>query len=519
LAFQNGSRTNEVTLILQKRILSFLSVMLVTSCLTCTGVGDENLFLIEQLHYKAEKLKQKKLGIKPELLTETDYNEMIDAYMSVVNTFELNYGELAAKDTLSSSEREASYLAGRSLIEAAFLHERKGEDSVTIEILGRFAREFPHNREQRALALLQLGRRHARTGHLDKTEAAWMELLEEYFPPADRELHPNTEILELPVTLARLYYDLQDTEKGEQHLDFAERYYLRIIDEFRHSPLGLTTIRFLADTYVLRNKPSEAITLLETATDSAGAVFGTAQLIIADIYLTSLGDTAKARERYEAVAESEVDSLSHPQAFMQMAKLEFMHGNFPECRKHAATLKNRFERYRSLQPQVQQLVARSFDKEGDFSRAFSEYQWVLTNFPDSKEAIDTYRYLPRFLRENDQEQLAAEWHGKAVAFLSDMKQEAKGTTLGLAAHSNLINMLIESEKWSQTIRELELLQADYPLSTAGSSALARAGSIYRDKLQDMDKARGSYERQLNLYPDLPISEEVRLVLRELENSK
>jgi tetratricopeptide (TPR) repeat protein len=507
-----------MTSILQKRLPYLILAAFALSIAGCGDTGDKNVYVIEQLHFKADRLKNTKLGIKPELLTDADYQEMIDAYMSVIKTYELNYSDVADKDSITEDENRVSFLAGKSLIEIALLYDTQGNDAKTIETLEDFASQFPHNREHKALALLQLGRKYENAGEADKAEVAWMRLLDGFFPPADSELHPNTDILELPVKLAKLYHDLEDEEKTEQLLDYAEKYYKRIIDQYKYSPLGFTTTRFLADTYVMRNKPDQAIALLETVTDSTGELFGTAQMIIADICLTSLGDTMQARQRYETVIGSEHDSLSHPKAYMQLAKIEFLHRNYIECRKHIAALQSKFERYRPLQAQVQRLLANTFEKENDFNRAFSEYQWLLTNFPDSKEAIDTYRYLPGFLERNEQTDLAAEWYGKAIDFLSDTRDNQNGTFLGLSAHGTLVNMHVDKENWVSAATQLERLQADYPRSAPGLYALTKAGNIYRDKLKDREKAAQSYERQLNLYPDLPISEEARTKLEELRNA-
>ena len=507
-----------MTSILSKRLPYLILAVFALSIAGCGGADDKNVYVIEQLHFKAERLKNTKLGIKPELLTDADYQEMIDAYMSVVKTYELNYSDVADKDSITEDENRVSFLAGKSLIEIALMYDRQGKEEKTIEVLDGFAGKFPHNREHKALALLQLGRKYENAGEPDKAETAWMRLLDSFFPPADSELHPNTDVLELPVKLAKLYFDLEDEEKTEQLLDYAENYYMRIINQYKYSPLGFTTTRFLADTYVMRNKPDEAISLLETVTDSTGRLVGTAEMIIADICLTNLGDTMQARQRYETVIGSDQDSLSHPRAYMQLAKIEFLHRNYTQCRKHIAALQNKFERYRPFQAQVQQLLANTFEKENDFNRAFSEYQWLLTNFPDSKEAIDTYRYLPGFLERNEQADLAAEWYGKAIDFLTDTRDNQKGTFLGLSAHGTLVNMHVDKENWVSAVAELERLQADYPRSAPGLYAVTKAGNIYRDKLKDPEKAAQSYERQLNLYPDLPISEEARTKLEELRNA-
>jgi tetratricopeptide (TPR) repeat protein len=475
----------------------------------CGDVGHSDLFDIEKLYYKAQKLQDKKLGIKPELATDDDYQEIIDAYMLVVNRFEETFSYLREKDTFDVDESKAAVMAGESLIQTARLYQLNGKDDRCKEILLSFPDRFPRNRNHKAVARLQIGRMEENAGSPEKAEQVYIKLIEDYYPPSDLELRPNADVLELPIRIARLYRELEDTEKTEYYLDYAERYYQGIIDKFKYSPLGLTTIRYLADTYVLRNKPVQAIELLETVTDTAGEVFGTAQLLIADIYGKELGDLENARARYNRIINSDFDTLLHPKAYLQLAKIDFLDSNFFDCRTNISIIKEKYPRYQTMQAYAQQILARSFEAEKDFSRAFSEYQWLLTNYPLSREAIETYRHMPALLRANGQDDLAADWDTKSVEMLKRTRDDNRGSGAGLAALTNLINLLADQKRWAEAATEFEYLQETYPRSEAGTQALLKAGNIYRDKLDDPDKARHAYERQVNLYPDLPITEKAR----------
>jgi len=482
--------------------------------MSCSSVGNSNLFAVERLYYDAEKLESKKLGIKPELATNEDYAEVIDAYDKVVNLYESKLSYLNQKDSLTENESKAAYLAGKSLLQTAKLYQMSGNTDKTREILESYSSRFPQNREFNAIALLRLGKLEEAAGDLTAAEAAYLKLLDQFYPPSDIKLQPNTDVLELPVRLAGLYSDMGNEERKEYFLDYAEQYYKKIIDQFKMSPLGITTVRYLADTYVLRNRPEEAISLLKTVTDSTGAVFGSAQLLIGDLYATYLKDTAEARRRFEAVEAEPEDSILHPQALLQLAKLQFDLGNYPESRKYISEIKERFPKYAALQSEVQQILARTFDKEGDFNRAYSEYQWLITNYPDSKEAIEVYRYLPPFLKEHDQEDLSREWYSKAVDYMKEMRDKDAGTYYGLKAQSSLINIYYDLEQWENVATELKRMQADYPNSTASANALVKAGDTYREKLNDPKRARECYEEQLKIYPDLPITEEAKKYLNE-----
>ncbi|MBU1317555.1 MAG: tetratricopeptide repeat protein [candidate division Zixibacteria bacterium] len=491
----------------QSIILASLAIIvLITSC---DDIGDQDMFKVERLYYDAEKLEKKKLGIKPELATEADYSEIIKAYQTVVDTYEDSFSGLNEKDSLTENESKVAFLAGKSLLQTAKLYQMSDNIEKTREVLAGYANRFPQNREFKAVALLRLGRLEEDAGNLKAAEEAYLRLLDEFYPPSDMNLQPNTDILELPVRLAGLHKSMENLERTEYFLDYAEEYYKRIIDQYKISPLGFTTVRYLADTYVLRNKPNEAITLLESVTDTTGEIFGSAQLLIGDLYASYLSDTAEARRRFETVANDQADTLLHPKAFIQLAKLQFDEGNFIECRKHIAVIKDRFVKYSALQSEAQQILARTFDRAGDFNRAYSEYQWLITNHPDSKESIEAYRYLPPYLKQNGQDDLAREWYDKAIDYLTAMRDKSTGTYFGLTAQGNLVNIYYDLERWNEVATELQRMQTDYPNSEVSADALVKAGDIYREKLFDPPKARQSYELQLKLYPDLPITEEAR----------
>lgn len=482
--------------------------------MSCSKVGNSDLFAVERLYYDAEKLDNKKLGIKPELATDDDYTEVINAYNKVVALYESKLSSLNEKDSLTENESKAAYLAGKSLLQTARLYQMRDNTDKTREILQTYASRFPQNREFKAIALLRLGRLEEDAGNLTAAETAYLKLLDEFYPPSNPKLEPNTDVLELPVHLAGLYDDMGDDERKEYFLDYAERYYKKIIDQFKMSPLGFTTVRYLADTYVLRKRPNDAIKLLETVTDTTGEVFGSAQLLIGELYASYIGDTAEARKRFEAVAGTPEDSILHPQALLQLAKLQFDMGNYAECRGYIATIKQRFPKYAALQSESQQILARSFDKEGDFNRAYSEYQWLITNYPESKEAIEAYRYLPPFLKQHNQNDLSREWYNKAIDYMKDVRDKDAGTYFGLKAQTCLVNIYHDLEQWDNVATELQRMQSDYPNSNASADALVKAGDTYREKLNDPERARECYEQQLKLYPDLPITEEAKKYLKD-----
>jgi len=492
---------------------ALLCCMLIIS--GCEQVGDKNLYEIEQKLFAANKLAKTTIGIKPELATDQDIENVISAYDEVVQKFHTSYPQLTEisnlreLDSLSQYEARAANLASEAQIEKARYYEMMGDTTGSLEVLDDFYDEFPFNRDHVALSLLQLGAIYEARGNLDKVETAWNKVLQLYYPPANRELQPNTNILELPVKLARLYDEKRDEERREYYLDRAEMYYNRIINDFKYSPLGLTTIRFLADTYVLRGKPTEAIELLNEVKDSTGSVLGTANVLKADIYLNSLGDTASARELYEEVISSEEDSIHHPNAYMQLARLEMVHKNYERGREYLTTIKNKFPMHGSLLAKAQQLFAQSLDQQGDFNQAFREYKWLTTQYSQSLEAIETYRYLPGFLRKNGQESQAQEWTDKSIEFLTETKTENEGTILGLSAHSTLVNVFVDEERWNEAAEELTAIQKIYPRSIAGTSALVKAGNIYLDKLSDSTRAREAFETQIELYPKVEITETTR----------
>jgi tetratricopeptide (TPR) repeat protein len=504
-----------MNLTFQKKAMSFAMLgiglaFLLFAGMSCDSTGDKKLYSVERLHFAAEKLHDKRLGIKPELATESDYRQVIDEYMKVVTTFELNFSDVKDKDSITVNEGRAAFLAGSSLLEAARLNLLSSDTIAAVKLLGEFDSRFPHNRDHGAMALLQLGRIEEQLGHAESAELSYMRLLESYYPPADRSLRPNTDVLELPVKMARMYEELEDTRKTKEMLDRAETYYKGIIEKFKFSPLGMTTTRFLADTYIMRDKPNEAIGLLETVIDSTGTIIGSAQILIAGIYASDKADTSEAKRRYQTVIQSsENDTALLGRAYMQLAGIEFASGNYDECRKLISTVKEKFKKFPAVQAKAQQIFAASFEQEDDFNRAYSEYQWLLTNYPDSREAIDTYRRLPGFLRTHGQATLADEWFQKAQTFLTAKRESSKGNQLGLASQAALVNLYVDAERWDETVSEMERLQTEYPRSVAGSQALARAGNVLRDKLGDRTKAKLYYERQLSLYPDVPISEEVK----------
>ncbi len=472
----------------------------------CSDAGDKALFEIERLAFQADHLSKEKLSIKPELVTDSDYDLVIAAYSKVADAFDAGFSGLLTKDSLTNDEAMAVVLASKSQLEMARCYELKGDTTKAIEVLEEFSDKYPFGRDLGGQALMTLGELHESRANIERAETAWMKLLERYYPPSDRELRPHTDVLELPVRIARMHDLAGDSAKAAYYLDFAEKYYLRILKDFKFSPLGLTTSRFLADTYVLRRKSQEAIALLEEIKDSTGNLLGPARMLLADIYLKQTADTTAAIEQLKAVCDQPTDSIDHPKALLQLARIDLEHKKWDSARNYLATIENRFAGYRNVMSLGQSLKAKSYDLEGQFSQAMREYQWILTEYPNSREAIETYRYLPTFLKKNKQDELAEDWVRRSIDGLARIRDDNSGTMIGLSAQSNLANVYAESEQWDSAIAELVKLQNVYPEAYAGQGALLTAGNICMDKLNDREKAVEFYNRQIELYPENPASE-------------
>ncbi len=507
--------------------LSFRSIIIaIIVCSTFFALGcgsykeEGERYQLEKALFNANK-RMESFSVKPEMRTTSDFAYLVDGYRKVYQLFLSYFPDLADKDSLTQTEQEAAFLAGRALSTAATTYiggdELDSADAILQMIINTpyFARDH-HNQ-----ALLLAVHIANDQGRWTDAENDYTELLKNFFPPAVNGVYPAKEVIELPQTIVAHYVTLGDQDMAQEKVNWAIGYYSHLVSldtlpRYAGTPLILTATRLLAEMYNSKGEYQRSVDLLSGLVDSTGQIVLGAKQLIADLYFTRLDRKQDAIDLYEDILKNDTDSVFVPSVLGKLARIAIASKEYDQAHEFIQQLKKGFPRSRDIQLQAQLLLANSYEDEGEWNRALQEYQFLLTQFPDSPEALNVLVYLPSYCAKLNQPNLKATWAGKAEERLKEVTKEYAGRSFGLMGSAHLASFYMIEKRPADAIEQLQQLRTQYPKSSQASDALLKIGQLYQTDLKNPKKALETYKEFVKLYPNSIVRPKVEDEIKKLE---
>ena len=498
--------------------LTYLVVIIIVAVVIC-GCGADRMesgnYQIEKLQQQAFEAEEKVLGIKPELATDESVRELIAMHARVVDRFGEIFPDVASKDSVTDYELNAAYLAGQSQLRIGELSTLIGDSAVAMNAYEDFEEIFPKNYGQIKTAQLRLAEFYNKRENYDKVEQIYVSLIDQYDPPAMANLNPDMDILRLPYDMMRFFSIVSDSAKYEHYRDYAENYYTRLKESYQGTNLGVVSTRFLAETFKTSGNPRKAIDLLKTVVDSTGQMTKPALMLTAQAYFNDLDMPDSALYFYNKLLERPADSTYTPKAILESGQVMFLNRRFSEARQRLYNLLDNFDYARELYPQAQLFIGISYEEEGDFRSAEDAYTAVIENYPTNSLAFDTYLRLPEFFAKQDKNQMERQWYNRAEDFYKNTGEDYEDHALGVAASEYLARFYIRYEKWYDAVDALKEMLRKYPDYRVSNNALFQIASIFDLRLDMPDSAKHYYQKQIDTYPDVPVSRKAKEKLQQL----
>lgn len=497
-------------------LISTLLLVCAVLLVSCSGYQTEaKRYQIEKAFVEADRAVNN-YQVKPELRTAEDYMNLVGGYRKVNSLFLTLFPELANKSDLSTAEKQAAYLAGKSMVIASNLMVTAGHSDSAIAMLNDLLAAKYLSPEHQHESLLLLGRTEEQQGNWVDAESAYSRLLDQFFPPVLDKMIPAMDVIILPKTIYEHYQYVGDTLTAKQKADWAITYYDRILKGYPHSPLTMATTRLLAEAYNFKGDYRKSASLLETVQDSSGNIIDAAKGMIADLYFGQLDRKAEAVQMYNDLVAQAKDSTVIASSLMKLATIEFKNGRYDSGRQFLRKLTETFPQSAYLQRQAQQMLARSFEDQGEYDRARIEYLNLINGYPNTEQAIDVMLYMPDFFDKIDQPVMATQWVTKCEEKLTDLIKNSGDRRVVLTASSYLATFYAHHKMYDKAISQYIALREQFPKSAQAADALLKVGMIYQFSKKDKARALEAYREYVKLYPASVVRKTVEQEIRKLE---
>jgi tetratricopeptide (TPR) repeat protein len=481
--------------------LAFIVLFILFLTCGCGVDGSKSIvFNAEKLYRSAEKLNEKSL-IKPELIDETLKNSIKDAYYQVTNYCWKNIDSLPI--TKFPDERRdlesIGFLATNRLIQI-FNTEDKF-DSVIFII--RQLQNFTNlNGKPLLSARLSLARAFQARGDWSDAMNIYRSLIDTFYPPVDNNNEIIFRIINLPLEIIRIYNLLGNVQEVATQSQSAEDYYKQLIREWPNSSLETAARSNLARLYHNQKKWDKSIENLKLIKDSTGAVNLEAALMIAGITVTGKKDYKTAIGMYDELLGRVEDSALFPVIIMRKGIVLYENEDYDDCRELMAQINDDYPAFYQNNPLPQKYSAQCFEKLGDWDRAENEFRWLIDNYSTTEAAFNAHLTIVDHYENENSRDFAQNWYQRSEDFYNRMAGRYSGTAIEASAISYLAEIAKRRQEWDKSAKFLENIYAKFPKSSIGQQSIANAATIYRDKLNNPNKADSLIsDLKTELYPD------------------
>jgi len=348
---------------------------------------------------------------------------------------------------------------------------------------------------------LFVARAYQTDGNILEAISIYRTLIDTFYPPVENNSQILYPVLNLPRQMVRMFFLLDDEAAAAAETESAEEYYKRLISEWPNSAMESAARGNLARLYYESKQWDKAIDNLAQLRDSTGQIDIESELMIAGITASGKQEYRKAIELYDNLSSRTEDSATQALINMRKGIVYYRSGNYERCRKTMTEISDNYPRFYRRNPLPQKYLALSFEKLDDWIRAENEFRWLIDNYPRSEAAFDAFLSIASFYEMENEDKYTQEWYQKAEQFYKSMAGQYKGTNIEASALSYLAEVAKRRQNWDSAANYLEAIFDKFPQTDMGKRSMVNAAMIYRDKLNQSDKADSLISKlRKELYP-------------------
>jgi len=443
-------------------------------------------FSAEKLLHKANRLHDK-AGIKPELGNEQLWSEVKQAYIAVTDYCWKHIDSLPeSRYPVERNELEAAAFTAVNRLSGIYFSEKNYDSAVTY--LNQLLTLTQLEGQQLLTTRVNLARIRQAKGDWDEAMAIYHSIIDTFYPPVDNQNKVLVQVLNIPMELVRSYLIISDTLGVLAESQSAKSYYNRLIKEWPNSVLATAARSNLARLHVDLGEWDSAIENLQFLKDSAGQVDLQAALLIGDILASGKKDYLRAVSQYNGIMARVADSTQRALLMTRIGRAYFEGKQYEKCREIMGEIKRYYERFYNTNPTPLNYIARSFAEEGNWEMAESEFRWLISNYSGTEDAFNAHlMIIDHYKKVNEKRQVEA-WNRRAEEFYERMSRQHYGTSIEASALSYSAEIARREEKWEKAADLLTQLYKRFSQTETGRSALIKAATIYREKLNQPEVA-------------------------------
>jgi tetratricopeptide (TPR) repeat protein len=442
----------------------------------------------EKLFHQAEKLVTD-AQIKQQVKDDKATREIRDAFGKALSSA---YQALEQVDKTRDSVEylQLSQIALRSASRLSqFFYALRHFDTCSV-ILNQLLTKLQLPSLETAVTWVNLAQSLQASGKWDSSIAVYGKAVTLVNPPIDTRGEIITPVFGIPSQIYQIYKRIGDSVNARQQYAEAVAYYERFARQRSGTKLGTGAWTMLGILYGEENRWTDAVYAYEQLKDDKGTADWRAATRIGDIYAMHLDQLDRAAQIYDETMAGLTgdDTLARPQFIFKKALVYVELKHYDKARSLLSDLNQNYRGFYLSNPAPQFVKAQSFEREGNWVRAESEYRFLIDNYPASDQAMSTYLHVGEEMAKQGRANEAEKWMGKADEFFSSVASRASGSEVEALAMTYRAELLRRNANWEGAAAMLLKVFDKFPNETIGHNAMITASQIYKEKLGDPAKS-------------------------------
>ncbi|MEW6411669.1 MAG: tetratricopeptide repeat protein [Candidatus Zixiibacteriota bacterium] len=442
----------------------------------------------EKKLYQADKQTQRLQAFGQNLSPE-QIRQVYPAYREAVD---FCYSALDSIDPLAfpHETNELKYLTYESSTRLARLLLSAQQYDSSIAILDRLIKNVELDERQLLPTYLNLGQTLQLSGRWDSALVVYNFTINGFFPPVGDDGTIMVEAFNLPLHLYRMTAMINDPAAVQKEFDRARLYYTDLLSQYPGTPLASASHIALADLYEAAGMYDSELQQLSAVLDPAETDYQSLRLRMAGIMAGRLKKYDSAISIYNDILNrlDPNDSTAAPDIKFRIALALLDQQKYEQAREIVFNIKKQYPRFYEATPVPQYTVARSLELQGNWRRAEQEYNLLIEKYPNSDEAMMAHLNAIDFLKKQKRQPEADLWYAKADKYLDDIALKNLGTAGEAKALFYRAELRRRAGKLAETAEILTSVFRKFPDSEPGRRAIMGAASIYRENLNNPQKA-------------------------------
>lgn len=445
-------------------------------------------YQLEKEYHQAEKQLEEARSFQ-QVLKPEQLEQLIPIFSKLVDNCFLAFDSVNI-ETSPVEFKELNYLTYQAVSRLSQLYFADKKYDHSVELYKRLLESGNLSLENEMMTRINLGQTYQTSGNWPMALEVYNQCLEMYYPPLLKSGDIIFPVFNIPSNIFRQYLNQGDRANAQSEFNRAETYYLGFTEKFPDTKLDIAARANLARLYDESGQWNKAIEQLSHLEDTSMVSYGQVLLKKGEIYAEKLKDFDKAIETYQRIFDiiPSEDTLTPPVVYYHIATVKLSQGEFDEVRRILNEIKKKYPYAYNASPRFIFTYARSFELGNKWQRAETEYNLLIEKYRGSEEAMTALLYINDYYRKRNRQIEHEKNFNRALEYYLQVASVNRGNPYEASGLIFAADLFARDEKWDKSVSYLLEIYDKFKDSEIGHKALAKAITIYRNKLDDPEKA-------------------------------